>query len=95
MICFELLLKGYDGGTDETDHLVKWVKAPSREALDAFLLRYGLDSHLDGPPTVMDQDDLSYEDGIDVELVGEDGRMNEASLAASWLRESQRVTKVS
>lgn len=30
---FELSLRGYDGGTDETDHLILWVKAESEQAV--------------------------------------------------------------
>lgn len=31
---FEVVLKGFYGGSDRTDHLVLWVAAPSRNVLD-------------------------------------------------------------
>lgn len=31
---FEVTAKGYDGSTDETDHLVFWVNAPSIDLLE-------------------------------------------------------------
>lgn len=32
---FEYTLPGFDGGTDKTDHLVKWVSAANKKAADA------------------------------------------------------------
>ena len=37
MITFEVTLKGINGDNDATDHLVKWVNAPDRAALDQWL----------------------------------------------------------
>jgi hypothetical protein len=34
MKIFEATLKGFDGSTDNTDHLVKWVSAPSLESAE-------------------------------------------------------------
>lgn len=34
MNVYEVVVKGFYGGTDRTDHLVLWVVAPSREVLD-------------------------------------------------------------
>jgi hypothetical protein len=46
MPCFEVTLKGFQGGTDETDNLVKWVIAPNRKALNSFLERGELRHHV-------------------------------------------------
>ena len=32
---FEVVLPGFDGGTDETDHLVRWVAADSEDQVRA------------------------------------------------------------
>ncbi len=64
---FLLTLAGYDGGTDTTDHLIKWVKAPSRAALDAYIAAMGYT--LQGQPEIiLPEADLSFEDGVDVIL---------------------------
>lgn len=34
MKTFEVTLKGFDGSTDQTDHLVKWVLASSKEKVE-------------------------------------------------------------
>jgi hypothetical protein len=46
MPCFEVTLRGFQGGTDETDDLVKWVLAPNRESLEFFIDREELRSHV-------------------------------------------------
>jgi len=48
MITFEITLKGFDGNTDATDHLVKWVNAPNRAALDQWLDESELNDYLAG-----------------------------------------------
>jgi len=35
MPVFEITEYGFDGGTDETDHLVHWVRAPNKEEVKA------------------------------------------------------------
>ncbi len=35
---FDVTLKGFEGDSDRTDHLVKWVSAPNREVLNEWLL---------------------------------------------------------
>lgn len=37
MKTYQLTLAGFDGSTDRTDHLIKWVNAPSRAALDLYI----------------------------------------------------------
>lgn len=34
---FEVVFKGFDGRTDKTDHLVKWIEAPTSQAVEYFL----------------------------------------------------------
>ena len=75
MRCFDVTLNGFDGESDETDHLVKWVSAPSYAALQKFITR----SNLEGSVLTMhDMGDLRSkygpEDGVDV-IVGDDGRI--------------------
>jgi len=63
---FDLTLAGFNGHTDTTDHLVKWVKAPHREAVVRFAAAHGLEGYtldrLEG------RDDYTFEDGVDVQL---------------------------
>jgi hypothetical protein len=39
---YEVTLKGFDGSTDRTDHLIKWIVATSRSALENWLDASGL-----------------------------------------------------
>lgn len=68
MKTFELTLKGFDGGTDATDHLVKWISAPSEDALNAWIERYKLGEHLDGKPVLLEMQNLDFDDGVDVKV---------------------------
>lgn len=70
-IAFDVTLKGFRGvHTDETDHLVKWIQAPSILALFHFLFAWGL------IPKVQSIDVLhpskghkyGFDDGIDVQV---------------------------
>ena len=48
MQVFQAELVGFDGGTDGTDHLIKWIQAPSLDlALDACANRGWEVSHID------------------------------------------------
>lgn len=47
MKIFEAVLKGFDGSTDNTDHLVKWVSAPSKESAEKAVKNAGYE--LDRP----------------------------------------------
>ena len=40
---FEFVLKGYDGSTDETDNLIKWVAAESEGVAKIAMKRLGFD----------------------------------------------------
>lgn len=42
MKTYQFSLFGWEGGADGQDHLVKWVNAPSREALDLFIKKAAL-----------------------------------------------------
>jgi hypothetical protein len=42
MRTFEVTFPGHDPEDSETDHLVKWVKAPDRKALDKALPTFAL-----------------------------------------------------
>lgn len=49
---FEVVLPGFDGGTDETDHLVRWVAADSEDQVwakypDAQVLPLGVTTDID------------------------------------------------
>lgn len=39
MKAFQITLKGYDGGTDTTDHLIIWISAIDRAQLDSLLIK--------------------------------------------------------
>lgn len=67
MKTYEVTLKGFDASTDETDHLVKWVKASNRSVLDQWLSHYGLDE-LVSEVNEMDKYTWNYgfDDGVDV-----------------------------
>lgn len=75
---FELLLEGFDASTSATDHLVKWVNAPSIEAATKCAERKGW--KLKRAPEPMDFRDAG--DGIDC-TVDEDGRELESPQAAT------------
>lgn len=38
---YQYELPGFDGSTDETDHLVRWVAAPNKAAADAYAKKKG------------------------------------------------------
>ena len=67
MPVYDVTLQGYDGsGRPESDVLVKWVKAPSVDAIMAFL---GENFPLHEPPTEMPEYPLiDYVDGVDIKL---------------------------
>lgn len=68
-VCFDVTLRGYDGDTYETDHLVKWVKAPSRDVLTAYLNANGLAEY------VKSIEDMNYGEAnpkVDTRMYGPD-----------------------
>lgn len=67
MTVFQLTLKGYKAGTDETDDCIKWVKAKDRKTLDNWLLVTGLSllvKEIDTNP----HSHYTFADGVDVLL---------------------------
>lgn len=69
MASFELVLQGFDGGTDATDHLILWVAADSQVDVEQFLTAYGFSLAVefgDDLPDAYDKDD-----GIDYVLPAE------------------------
>lgn len=67
MPVYDVTLQGYDGsGRPENEVLVKWVKAPSPEAVMAFV---GEEFPLHEPPREMPEYPLiDYRDGVDIKL---------------------------
>lgn len=57
MHTYQFSLRGWDGGTSDQDHLVKWVQAPSRDVVLKFIKDNDLDledNNPDGEPTCID-----------------------------------------
>ena len=65
-LCFELTLKGFDGGTDETDHLIKWVIAPTRQKLDQWLKWNKLEHLVEDIEDMPHGNEYTFADGVDV-----------------------------
>ena len=65
---FEVTLNGFDGGTDETDHLVKWISASDLAMVESYLELTGLKSHVQGVIEIQKGTPLTFADGIDVIL---------------------------
>ncbi|MBT6048004.1 hypothetical protein HN803_04740 [candidate division WWE3 bacterium] len=65
---YEVILEGFDGSTSDTDHFVKWLRAPSMKAVKLFLGDFPLYSE---PSLHSIQTKLGHEDGIDVILNAE------------------------
>lgn len=108
MKCFEVTLKGFDAGWaaeaqvddlgDAADRLVKWVQAPSREALDKFLASHDLGGGLDEIPGEMDQfyAEQDHEGGIDL-ILDDAGGIASASREdwrAEWAKEVRDVETI-
>jgi len=89
MITFEITLKGFDGTTDDTDHLVKWVNAPDQATLDRWLDENSLTDYLSCETRNLIESGCvpkgaGRDDGVDF-VIGED---LDASLV-EWKRQSQ------
>lgn len=87
MRTFDVTLNGFDGGTDKTDHLVKWVLAKDLKTVNDWIDQLGL------RPFVRDVQDLgdhaknyTFADGVDVMLdtVGEPERGDVEYLPGLW-----------
>ena len=70
--CFDITLNGFYGGTDDTDDLVKWVAAPSEEAVRLFIQKHDLENIVQSGPTDMGDHRPGFDDGLDL-LVNERG----------------------
>lgn len=64
---YQLSLEGWQGDTDETDDLVKWVNAPSRGSLEAFVARQGWRPDASGVDSI---GPFGIEDGVDYVIDG-------------------------
>lgn len=76
MQTYDVTLIGFDGGTDATDHLVKWVRAPCEATLQLWLREIGLWDHMtmiSGKPNVrwVEVHGETYDDGVNVFLLDE------------------------
>ena len=64
MKIFEATLKGFDGSTDNTDHLVKWVSASSLESAEKAVKDAGYE--LDRPLEEITDPLIFANEGIDL-----------------------------
>lgn len=63
---YEITLKGYYGGTDDTDALVKWVLAPSDQAIRSFMQKHDMAAIVQDGPDYIEGEALDFNDGIDL-----------------------------
>jgi hypothetical protein len=70
MRCFEITLQGFNPNASDTDHLIKWVLAPSIQFVQLWLASTRLNTYLQEMPQEMGDHAASYdwEDGVDVKL---------------------------
>lgn len=73
MKTYQLTLRGYDANTDKTDHLIKWVNAPSISAVQAYAKSRGWD--VMQTETAWGDKVLTIQDGVDAILDGEGNRI--------------------
>ena len=77
---YELTLEGFDINTDETDQLVKWINAPTKESLEMFLERvwqpdnFRVMDLLQETPRLLSGRKLKVCDGVDI-VLDEEGRI--------------------
>lgn len=76
---FDVTLAGFDPATDETDHLVWWIQAPSEISLKKFLNKNGNPKLFCPPERLPHLEWASHQDGIDLVL-------NHAGEVISWKR---------
>lgn len=98
MQTFDVTLNGFDGETDATDHLVKWVRAANEERLEQWLKDTGLWDHLQvqtpkGERWLALSGRETFEDGVDVLLIGNTAhtKNDEPFDPQVWIDESQAV----
>ena len=95
MKTFQLTLPGYESDGDTTEHLVRWVQAHHRQAVDKFV-GYALA----GLPPGLEVEELpnpnvvSYDDGIDVILDASGRVISQSSTndVRQWVRESNMAS---
>lgn len=68
MLTHQVIIKGYDPSTDETDHLVKWIRCPEGKI---FLLLSLLNIETTEIRIIDDMEITEIEEGIDM-VVSED-----------------------
>lgn len=86
--CFDVTLKGFNGDTDETDELVKWVIAPSREVLDQWLAKQGLTDLVQTIDEMEHASEYTFADGVDVVLDEHSGAICEGvNPQSEWHKE--------
>ena len=87
MRTYELALFGYNASVPATDGLIKWINAPSREAVERFITRNRLHLLLNPEKSVrrMECQVLDMEAGVDL-IVEDDGRITDKS-SNFWHRE--------
>lgn len=95
MPCYDLTLKGYKAVWDnedkfrskelaKADELVRWVRAPNREALDKFIETFKLSPHLDMEPREMvGREHYDFIDGLDLK-VNSDGLVDPVLQREDW-----------
>ena len=76
---WQFCLEGFDGGTSDTDHLVKWVKAHNQEDVEELVSLLGFkistrDPSDDIDRTALNPDFYFKEDGVDYDLTDPDWR---------------------
>jgi hypothetical protein len=76
---YVLTFKGFDGSTDETDNLVRWVYSPSRRVISKWIEQKQLLPHLQEFEKMEDDEGLTLTlaDGVDILLREEDGEILE------------------
>ena len=82
MISFQLTLAGYDVEDEATDDLIKWVRAPSRAALDAFLTNNALVGIVEEIDVLPDGHADDFDGGLDVILDAAGGVVGVSPLGA-------------
>jgi len=58
---FEIILKGFDGSTDKTDHLILWASAPTKKHLEKELSRRELTSQIHSITEELFADDTNFD----------------------------------
>jgi len=82
---YDVTLQGWGGGTDATDHLVKWVKADSLEQVTAWCSEH-LSGYTQSIDYMDDCDEYQKADGVDGDIADFD-----YSLIEIWKHEVDNV----